>query len=257
MTHEELHEIVSEATTLPGDLAPAPKAWRRFLPAWLRPLLWVDVADRYDAFLSYSWRCDRDIASVVQSVMQRFLCPWYKVRAKKIFCDLACLPAGSSLEAELFSRLDRSLHLIVLASPEAARSRGMEMEARRWFSRERDGQVLVIVTRGEGDDWESVRKLVPPTVHQNLSEPVWVSLRDLRQGILAAPNSSTVRGELTESLKQILLRLYPGMDWGQLRGQERSQRRRAISLLSALAGLFYITQNCELRYLPSPPNSRK
>lgn len=118
MTHEELHEIVSEATTLPGDLAPAPKAWRRFLPAWLRALLWVDVADRYDAFLSYSWRCDRDIASVVQSVMQRFLCPWYKVRAKKIFCDLACLPAGSSLEAELFSRLDRSLHLIVLASPE-------------------------------------------------------------------------------------------------------------------------------------------
>lgn len=47
----------------------------------------------------------------------------------------------------------------------------MEMEARRWFSRERDGQVLVIVTRGDGDDWESVRKLVPPTVHQNLSEP--------------------------------------------------------------------------------------
>jgi hypothetical protein len=33
---------------------------------------------------------------------------------------------------------------------------------------------------------------------------------------------------------QILLRFYPTRDWGQLRGEERSQRRRAIGLLAAL-----------------------
>jgi len=48
--------------------------------------------------------------------------PWYKVRAKNVFRDLSCLPAGSSLEAELFARLDQSDHLIVLACPETARS---------------------------------------------------------------------------------------------------------------------------------------
>lgn len=31
-------------------------------------------------------------------------------------------------------RLDRSKHLIVVASPEATRSHGMEMEARHWFT---------------------------------------------------------------------------------------------------------------------------
>ena len=39
-----------------------------------------------------------------------------------------------------------------------------------------------------------------------------------------------VREELTEDLKQLFLR-YPGKDWGQLRGEERSQRRRALTLL--------------------------
>ena len=103
------------------DLAP-PKARRRILPAWMRSLIWVDAAPRYDAFLSYSWALDSKIAPVIQWVLQRFLCPWYRVRAKTIFRDLSSLPAGSNLEKELFDRLDRSTHLIVLASTAAAQA---------------------------------------------------------------------------------------------------------------------------------------
>jgi hypothetical protein len=151
------------------DKAP-PKRWRRIVPPWLRSLVWVDSARRYDAFLSYSWKADSKIAPVVQSLLQRFLCPWYKVRAKTIFRDLSCLPAGSSLEAELFDRLDRSTHLIVLASPEAAGSRGMQTEASHWFSRGRDGQVLIVVTAGEYRSWEEIRDhLLPPAVRANLA----------------------------------------------------------------------------------------
>jgi hypothetical protein len=124
------------------DLRP-PRMWRRLVPAWLRSLIWVDSAESYDAFLSYSWKSDSSIAPAIQSVLQRFLCPWYRLRARTVFRDLSCLPAGSSLERELFNRLDQSRHLIVLASPEAAHSRGMEMEAQYWFSRPRDGHVLV------------------------------------------------------------------------------------------------------------------
>src|SRR5215472_16131708 len=124
----------------PLDLAPA-KPWRRLLPSWFRSLIWVDAAGSYDAFLSYSWKSDSKVAPVIQSVIQRFLCPWYKLRAKTVFRELSCLPAGLSLENELFDRLDRSTHLIVLASPEAVKSHGMEMEARHWFSRHRSGQV--------------------------------------------------------------------------------------------------------------------
>ena len=122
--------MASQASTPLLDLAP-PKRWRRFLPRWLRSLIWIDSAASYDAFLSYSWKSDSKVAPVIQTVIQQFLCPWYKLRAKRVFRDLSCLPAGSNLEKELYDRLDRSTHLIVLASPEAANSHGMEIEARK------------------------------------------------------------------------------------------------------------------------------
>lgn len=231
--------MVSRAAVPSFDLAP-PKPWRRFIPTWLRSLIWIDSAGKYDAFLSYSWKFDSKIAPVIQSVIQRFLCPWYKLRAKTVFRDLSCLPAGSSLEKELFDRLDRSTHLIVLASPEAATSHGMEIEANHWFSRKRDGEVVVVISSGEDKSWDWIRDhLVPPSVRDNLpSEPLWIRLQHRRDEILANPNSHRLCAELIEDLKQLLLRLYPDRDWGQLRGEERSQRRRALGLLAGLALLF-------------------
>lgn len=231
--------MVTRTPALPLDLAP-PKPWRRFIPSWLRSLIWVDSARNYDAFLSYSWKSDGKVAPVIQSVIQKFLCPGYRMRAKTIFRDLSCLPAGSSLEGELFERLDRSNHLIVLASPEAATSHGMEMEARHWFSRPRNGEVLIIVSAGECKTWEEIRdKALPAAVRSNLtSEPLWVSLQQRRDKILANPKDQQLRGELVEDLKQVLLRFYPDRDWEQLCGEERSQRRRAIGFWSGAALLF-------------------
>ena len=244
--------MATEAYPRQLDLAP-PKAWRRFFPAWLRSLIWVDSAGSYDAFLSYSWKSDSEVAPVIQSVLQRFLCPWYKLRAKTVFRDLSCLPAGSSLETELFERLDRSLHLIVLASPESAHSHGMEMEAGHWFSlsRQRNGQVLIIVTAGEPKTWDEIRDhLLPSAVRSNLAtEPLWIPLHLRRREILARPNSNEVRGQLIEDLRQVLLCLYPGHDWGQLRGEERSQRRRAIGLMSGLALLFLVLAMAALGFM--------
>jgi hypothetical protein len=200
---------------------------------WLRSLIWVDATEKNDAFLSYSWKSDNKVAPVIQSVIQHFLCPWYKTRALTVFRDLSCLPAGSSLEAELFDRLDKSAHLIVLASPEAKSSRGMEIEATHWFSQPRKGEVLIIVTAGEFNAWEQIRdRLLPPVVAHDLrTEPLWIPLQQRRARILASPSDHQLRGELVEDLKQILLRFYPTCNWDQLRGQERLQRRRAWHLV--------------------------
>jgi len=70
---------------LPDDLPPPPPKWRSYLPAWVRGLVWVDQASLFDAFLSYSWAADLKVAPVVQSVLQKFLCQWYKTRALNIF----------------------------------------------------------------------------------------------------------------------------------------------------------------------------
>jgi len=229
-------QVLTSSSAVPTlDLAP-PKPWRRFVPSWLRSLLWVDSISEYDAFLSYSWKSDSKIAPVVQSVIQKFLCPWYKFRAKSVFRDLSSLPAGSSLEAELCDRLDRSTHLVVLASPEAAASHGMEIEARHWFSQPRKGQLLILIFSGELRKWEDGRDhLLPPSLAKNLiAEPLWIPLQHRRQRILANPDDPQLRGELTEDLKQLLLRLYDGHDWDQLRGQERLQRQRARWLVSGV-----------------------
>jgi roadblock/LC7 domain-containing protein len=231
---------MSSSAAIPSlDLAP-PKPWRRFVPAWLRSLIWVDSVEKYDAFLSYSWQSEssRKVAPVIQATIQRFLCPWYKFRAKSVFRDLSCLPAGSSLEGELCDRLDRSTHLIVLASPEAVHSHGMEIEARHWFSRARQGQVLIIIPAGNSNKWEEIRSyLLPPTIASNLTaEPLWISLKeDLREKILANPDDRRLSEEVCEALNQILLAFYPGRDWGQLRGQESLQRRRARRLVSVVS----------------------
>jgi len=67
-----------------------------------------------------------------------------------------------------------------------------------------------------------------------------VPLQHRRSEILADPKGHQLRGELIEDLKQVLLRFYPVRDCGQLRGEERSQRRRAIGLMSGLALLFLV-----------------
>ena len=221
------------------DLAP-PKPWRRFIPSWLRSLVWASSATKYDAFLSYSWKSDGTLAPVIHSVLQRFLCPWYKPRAKTIFRDLSSLPAGSSLEGELFDRIDRSIHLIVLASPEAAHSRGMELEADHWFSRPRDGQILIIVTDGHIKSWEDIRdRLLPTTVRTNLAnEPLWIPLQHRRAEILANPSGQMLRALLVEDLKQVLLRLHAPRTWEELHGEERAQKRRALRIVWMFALLF-------------------
>src|SRR5215469_10087889 len=231
---------VGEALSL--DVAP-PKPWRRFIPSWLRSLIWMDSVQKYDAFLSYSWKSDSRVAPAIQSLIQQFQRPWYKLtRPKTVFRDLSCLPAGSNLEAELHDRLDRSTHLIVLASPEAASSSGMEMEAKYWFSRPRDGEVLVVISSGDYNTWEEIREhLLPPTVRDNLeSVPVWASVQDHRARIIAKPLDHQLRGELIEDLKQVLLRFYPDRDWGQLRGAERRQRQHFIWFLSAVGLTFLV-----------------
>jgi WD40 repeat protein len=120
----------------------------------------------------------------------------------------------------------------------------MEMEARYWFAKPRPGEILIIITAGdsEGDAWEDVRdKLLPTSLREHLTRaPLWVSLSAHRPRILNSPRSTELREELVESLKQVLLRFYPDLDWSQLRGEERAQRTLLIGLLSSVTVVFLL-----------------
>jgi hypothetical protein len=116
----------------------------------------------------------------------------------------------------------------------------MEMEARYWFSRPRDGEVLIIITEGDFKTWDEIRgHLLPAAVQTNLaSPPLWIELQHRRSEILGNPNKQKLYAELTEDLKQILLCLYAPRSWGELQGEERLQRRRALGAMAAAMLVF-------------------
>jgi hypothetical protein len=92
------------ATDEGSDFSPPPPKWRFFLPTWLRGLIWADEASTFDAFLSYSWKADSEIAPIIQKTVQKFLCPWYRLRALNIFRDFSALAASMDdlLEADFW-----------------------------------------------------------------------------------------------------------------------------------------------------------
>jgi len=239
--NEEANGIMTDNHSF--DLPPAPPKWRSLLPAWLRGLIWTDQASSFDAFLSYSWKTDSEIAPILQESLQKFLCPWYRIRALNIFRDLSALAASEDLEKSLKEKLDRSHHLIVLASPRAKTSTGMEFEAHYWYSKPRSGQTIVVVTDGDYPDWESIRAdALPPTLCEKMKwTPLWIDISRWRSRIAITSHAALVKS-LHEELRQLVLLFYPGKSWSELLGEERTQRRKALRLVwTAVLSLSLIT----------------
>jgi hypothetical protein len=241
-------------TEIDIEIPPRPPWWRALVPLWFRGLLWVDEMRSFDAFLSYRQAVDAKVAPLIQSVLQDFLRPWYKTRARDIFRDLSCLPAGTDLLKELAGRLDVSTHLIVLAGPEAKKSPGMEFEARHWFSRQRKGKILIIVTHGDFKSWDDhqddpagpveigIRNgALPPSLQEKLqAQPLYIDLRKRRENMLKRPDDPALRAQLVEDLQQAFLLFYPGRTWESLRGEQRALRRRTLTLVSSVAAVLLV-----------------
>jgi hypothetical protein len=79
---------------------------------------------RYDAFISYSHASDSTVAPQLHSALTRFAKPWWRRRSLVIFRDTASLAANPGLWTSLQAAMDDSRYFVLLASPEAATSRG-------------------------------------------------------------------------------------------------------------------------------------
>jgi WD40 repeat protein len=115
------------------------------------------------------------------------------------------------------------------------------------------------LTAGNFNSWREIReRAIPAAIRSNLaSEPLWVSLRERRAEILANTGHPRLRAHLVEDLKQILLRLHEPRSWEELQGEERTQRRRVLSMmwsatliflfLAAVATVFAIKANIQAK----------
>ena len=57
----------------------------------------------YDGFISYSHKHDAALGPALQTNLERFAKPWYKMRALRIFLDTADLSANPDLSSGLMA----------------------------------------------------------------------------------------------------------------------------------------------------------
>ena len=66
------------------------------------------LINMYNAFISYSQAADGRLAPALQTALEKFAKPWYKIRNLNIFLDAASLSASPHLWSNIQKALDES-----------------------------------------------------------------------------------------------------------------------------------------------------
>ena len=156
----------------------------------------------YKAFISYSREEDEPLARAIQKSIQSFSKPWYLPRSYRVFRDATNLAVTSELWQEIANSLDDSEWMILLASPEAAKSEWVPKEIEHWLcdhtalpnqldeAERKNGtkNIIVAITAGEikwstatnDFDW-AVTNSLPKTLSGAFrSEPGYADFRKIK-----------------------------------------------------------------------------
>ena len=200
---------------------------------------------RYDAFISYSHAADSQLASRLESALQRFAKPWYKLREMAVFRDGNNLNLTPALWSSIQSALDEARHLVLLASPESARSVWVEREVQHWLDSRGVGSLILVVTGGElawdaaadAFDWNRTDCLPHALQGAFREEPFYLDLRWARD----ESAKLTLRDPTFASGVALLSATLHGRSVEDMVGAEVAQHRRmtlwrnaAIASLSVL-----------------------
>jgi WD40 repeat protein len=186
---------------------------------------------RYAAFISYSRAVDGKLAPALQHALHRFAKPWFRLRAVRVFRDDASLSANLGLWPSIQGALDRSDFFILLASPEAARSKWVTKEIDYWLTKRRPENVLIALTDGEAFwdpaardfDWDRTTVLGPSMRGRFDDEPRYVDLRWARN----EENLSLTDGRFRNAVADLAAPLH-GRPKDDLVGEDVRQHRRTV-----------------------------
>jgi hypothetical protein len=145
---------------------------------------------RYDAFISYSRAADDDLAPDLQRSLERLSKPWYSRKPfLRVLRDTTSFGASADLTRTITSSLDEAGHLVLLISPESARSPWTTQEVEHWLATKGPDTITSVITEWEADrglppgdlndlndfDWKGPD--VPPSLHGVSEAPLAVDLR--------------------------------------------------------------------------------
>jgi WD40 repeat protein len=190
----------------------------------------------YDAFISYS-RSDTAAAVALQRALQRFATPWYARRGLRVFRDESHLAPASSLRAAIKDALQRSRVLVILATPNAARSRWVAHEVEEWLSGRGVDSILIVKQDGaigsRGQPAAADQQALPLALQDALpDQPLYVDITGLTPS-LATP---AYRQAIARAAAVIHGRPLDDLIGDDLR-QHRNKQRALVATGSLMVGL--------------------
>jgi WD40 repeat protein len=204
------------------------------------------MAHDYDAFISYSHAADARLAPALESGLQRLAKPWYRLRALRLFRDQTNLGVRPDLWPSIRAALERSRYLVLLASPEGARSKWVRKEVDSWLTTRPLSTILIVVTDGElqwdgaANSFDPSSTAIPPRLLEEFSEePIWLDLRWARSQDQLSLRHSRFRSavcQLAATLRDVTPDQLDGDDI-RLHRQTRRIATAAALALAVLAGL--------------------
>ena len=202
----------------------------------------LQFSENWDGFISYRHDdSETKLAEKLQYAIHRFAKPFYQPRAVNLFRDETNLSIEPQLWPIIQSALDTSRYLLLLASPQAAKSSWVEREVSYWLSTKGSANILVLVARGQigwnsaANQFDASTNVLPPSAIAGITEePLWIDLswtsnepdaadvRDLRFRDAVASISATLRN----------------LPKDQLIGQDFEERRRTLVIARWVIGVI-------------------
>ena len=211
----------------------------------------------YDVFISYSHVLDGALARALQTGLERFARPWYRPRALRVFRDNASLSANPGLWSSIEKALASSAWLVLMASPNAARSPWVDREVAWWLANKSPQRLLVVLTEGEfaweesPSHGEGGTAALPPALRGAFDEePRWVDLRwlhDVDQVDQSNPRLREVVADVAAAVREVPKDVLVGEHIRQHRRTMRLARTGVTTLafllvVSVLAAVVAVRQ---------------
>jgi WD40 repeat protein len=149
----------------------------------------------------------------------------------RIYRDATSLAVTSELWPTIKAALAATRHFILLASPDAARSRWVKQEIAWWLAHRSAKTIFVVVTDGalswsepDGDfDWQQTTAIPENLKGAFSSEPLWVDLR----WATTAPRMSTSDLQFQDAVASLAAPMR-GVSKDSLFGEDLRQQRRSV-----------------------------
>lgn len=148
------------------------------------------MRESFDVFISYSRSTSEKLAVDVEHRLIRLAKPWHQLRAVRVFRDDSAMAANHALWPTIQSGLAQSRWLILLATPEAARSTYVNQELSEWLRLRGNADQVLLVRAGGTISWDRSTSgrtgngdfhpsstAIPPALRNAYRfEPRWVDL---------------------------------------------------------------------------------